>query len=51
MKKSQLASSTVVTPNSIHEEQDSDQEQQEEETELAYQPHSPYYLLVHPPEF
>ena len=54
IKRSQLASSTGVTPNSVHEEQDSDQEQQEqqqEEIELVYQPHSPYYLLVHPPEF
>ena len=29
IKRSQLASSTAVTPNSIHKEQDSDQEQQE----------------------
>ena len=50
-KKSQLASSTAVTSNSVHEEQELDQEQQEEETELAYQPHSPYYLPEHPLEF
>ena len=50
-KRSQLASRTAVILNSVHEEQDLDQEQQEEEIELAYQPHSPYYLPVHPPEF
>ena len=51
VKKSQLTSSTAVTPNSVHEGQELDQEHQEEEIELAYQPHSPYYSLVHPPEF
>ena len=44
VKKSLLASRTAVTPNSVHEGQELDQE-------LAYQPHSPYYSLVHLPEF
>ena len=50
VKKSQLTSSTTVTPNSVPEEQNSER-QEEEEIELAYQPHRPYYSLVHPPEF
>ena len=48
--KSPYASSTAVNPHTVHE-QESDQEQKEDETELAYQPHSPYYSLVHPLEF
>ena len=52
VKKSQLASSTVATPTSVHNKgQELDQEQQGEEIELAYQPHSPYYSPVHPLEF
>ena len=52
VKKSQLISSTVATPNSLlNKEQEPDQDQEEEEIELAYQPHSPYHSLVHQPEF
>ena len=50
VKKLQLASSTAVTPNSVHEEQNLER-QEEEKIELAYQPHSPYYSPVHLPEF
>ena len=52
VKKSQLTSSIATTPNSVHKGQELDQEQQEqEEIELACQPHSTYYSLVHLPEF
>ena len=48
--KSPYASSIAVNPHTVHE-QESDQEPKVEEIELAYQPHSPYYSPVHPPEF
>ena len=55
--RSPYASSTVVNPHTVHE-QELDQEQKEEELgreeeegELAYKPHSPYYSPVQPPEF
>ena len=55
--RSPYASSTVVNPHTVHE-QELDQEQkekelgrEEEEGELAYEPHSPYYSPVHLPEF
>ena len=52
VKKSQLTSSTVATPNSVlGKDQESEQEWQEEEIGQVHQPHSPYYLLVHPLEF
>ena len=52
VKKSQLASSTAASPNSVYnEEQEPEQEQEEEEIGQVYQPWSPYYSLVHPPEF
>ena len=54
--RSPYASSTVVNPHVVHKQLD--QEQKEEESgreeeggELAYEPHSPYYSLVHPPNF
>ena len=54
--RSLYASSTVVK-HAVHE-QELDKEQkeeklgrEEEEGELAYEPHSPYYSPVHPPEF
>ena len=53
VKKSQLTSSTVATPNSVYnKEQEPEQERQEEEDlGQVYQPQSPYYSPVHPPEF
>ena len=52
VKKSQLTSSTVATPNSVYtEEKEPAQEQQEEDLGQVYQPQSPYYSPVHPPEF
>ena len=55
--RSPYASSTVVNPYIVHK-QELDQEQEEEELgreeeegELAYEPNSPYYSPVHPPEF
>ena len=54
--RSPYASRTVVI-HAVHK-QELDQEQKEEESgreeeegELAYEPHSPYYSPVHPPEF
>ena len=38
VKKSQLASSTVTTPNSIYTEKEPEQEQEEEDLEQGYQP-------------
>ena len=43
VKKSQLTSSTAVSPNSAYSEQE-----QEQDIRLVYQPRSPYYSLVHP---
>ena len=55
--RSPYASSTVVNPHTVYE-QEWDQEQkqeelgrEEEEGELAYEPHSPYHSPVCPPEF
>ena len=47
--KSHHTSSTANTLNTAQKEEESGRE--EEEGELAYEPHSPYYLPVHPPEF
>ena len=47
--KSPQTSSTVTTPHTNQKEEELDKE--EEEGELAYEPHSPYYSSVHPPEF
>ena len=41
--------STVASPHAIYKQ--ASQEEKEEEGELAYEPHSPYYSPVHPPEF
>ena len=54
--RSPYASSIVVNPHAVHEQLDQEQKEEqsgreEEEGELAYEPHSPYYSLVHPPEF
>ena len=43
------ATSTVVSPHAVHKQVS--QEEKEEEGELVYEPHSPYYSPVHPPEF
>ena len=47
--KSHHTSSTVNTPHTTQKEEELGKE--EEEGELAYEPHSPYYSPVHPPEF
>ena len=44
------ATSTVTSPRTVHG-QASQEENEEEEGELVYEPHSPYYSPVHPPEF
>ena len=52
VKKSQLISSTVATPNSVYtKEKEPEQEQEEEDLGQVYQPLIPYYSLVHPLEF
>ena len=51
VKKSQLASSTVTTPNSVYTEKEPEQEQAQEDLEQGYQPQNLYYSPVHPPEF
>ena len=51
VKKSQLTSSTVATPNSVDtEETEPEQEQEEEDLGQVYQSQSPYYSPVHPLE-
>ena len=50
------ASSTVVSQHAVHKQLNQEQKEEkvgreEEEGELAYEPHSPYYSPVHPPEF
>ena len=50
VKRSQLTSGTNVSPNSAYSKQEQDQEQ-EEDIRWVYQPQSPYYSPVHPPEF
>ena len=47
--KSHHTSSIANTPNATQKEEELGRE--EEEGELAYEPHSPYYSPVHPPEF
>ena len=47
--RSPYATSTVASPHTIHKQ--ASQEEKEEEGELVYEPHSPYYSPVHPPEF
>ena len=50
VKKSQLASSTAASPNSVYNEEH-EQKEEEEEIGQVYQPQSLYYSLVHPLEF
>ena len=47
------ATNTVVSPHAVHKQVNQEQKElgREEEGELAYEPHSPYYSPVHPPEF
>ena len=47
--RSPYATSTVASPHTVHKQ--ASQEEKEEETELVYEPHSPYYSPVHPPKF
>ena len=47
--RSPYATSTVASPHTVHKQ--ASQEEKEEEGELVYEPHSPYYSPVHPPEF
>ena len=47
VKKSQLTSSTIATPNSEPEQE----QHEKEDLGQVYLPRSPYYLPVHPPEF
>ena len=54
--RSPYASSTVVSPCAVHTQLDQEQKEEElgreeEEGELAYEPHIPYYSLVHPSKF
>ena len=52
--RSPYATSTVVSPHAVHKQLNQEQKEEEsgrEEGELAYEPHSPYYSPVHPPEF
>ena len=48
------ATSTVVSAHAVHKQLNQEHKEEEsdrEEGELAYEPHSPYYSPVHPPEF
>ena len=55
--RSPYATSTIVSPHAVHKQLNQGQKEkesgreEEEEGELAYEPHSPYYSLVHSPEF
>ena len=53
--RSPYATSNVVSPHAIHKQLNQEQKEEElgreEEGELAYEPHSPYYSPVYPPEF
>ena len=54
--RSPYALRTVVGPHAVHKQLNQEQKEEEsgreeEEEELAYEPHSPYYSPVHPPEF
>ena len=44
--KSPYATSSIASPPMVHSK-----EQRKEEEEMVYEPHSPYYSPVHPPEF
>ena len=43
----------AASPNSAYDEEQEPKQEQEEEEEIGqvYQPRTPYYLPVHPPEF
>ena len=45
--RSPHATSTIASPPAVQ----TSQQEKEEEGELVYEPHSPYYSPVHPPEF
>ena len=49
VKRSQLASSMAANPDFVYSGEQ--EQEQEEEIGQVYQPQSPYYSLVHPPEF
>ena len=55
--RSPYATSTVASPHAVHKQLNKGQKEEElgreeeEEAELVYEPHSPYYSPVHPPEF
>ena len=49
VKRSQLTSSTAVSPNSVYNGQQ--EQEQEEEIGQVHQPQSPYYSPVHPSAF
>ena len=44
--KSPYATSSIASPHVVHSK-----EQRKEEEEMVYEPHSPYYSPIHPPEF
>ena len=44
--KSPYATSSIASPPMVHSKG-----QRKEEEEMVYEPHSPYYSPVHPPEF
>ena len=48
---SQLASSTPANQDFVYNGEQEQEQEQEEEIEQVYQPCSPYYSPVHPPEF
>ena len=49
--RSPYATSTVTSPHAVIKQVSQEGEEKEKERELVYEPHSPYYSLVHPPEF
>ena len=46
--RSPYATSTVASPQTVYKQAS---QEEKEEGELVYEPHSPYYSPVHPPEF
>ena len=42
---------TVTSPCTVTKQVNQEEKEKEKERELVYEPHSPYYSLVHPPEF
>ena len=45
--KSPDATSSIASPHMVQ----SNEQRKEDEEEMVYEPHSPYYSPVHPPEF